>query len=81
MFDLGIAMQNLALAAYGLGLGSVHIGLFDAVQVAQILNVPPDMAVVEIMPLGYPDEDPRPPLRKEIHDFVFDNIYGQALNV
>ena len=35
MFDVGLAMENLVLAATALGLGTVHVGLFDAQKVAQ----------------------------------------------
>ncbi|MCK5589986.1 MAG: nitroreductase family protein, partial [Dehalococcoidales bacterium] len=35
MFDVALAMQNLALAAHSLGLGTVHVGAFDAQKVAQ----------------------------------------------
>ncbi len=79
MFDVGIAMQNLALAAYGIGLGTVHVGLFDAGQVARLLEVPGDIAVVALMPLGFPDEDPKPPRRKEPSEFVYEDTYGQPL--
>ena len=34
MFDVALAMQNLALAAHSLGLGTVHLGAFDAGKVA-----------------------------------------------
>ena len=38
MFDVALAMQNLTLAAHSLGLGTVHIGAFDASQAASILR-------------------------------------------
>ncbi|MFC2035991.1 nitroreductase family protein [Chloroflexota bacterium] len=71
MFDVALAMQNLVLAAHSLGLGTVHVGLFDAVRTASILKVPEGFCVVELTPLGYPDEvrDPRP--RKELSEIVF----------
>ncbi len=77
MFDLALAIQNLTLAAHSLGLGTVHVGLFDAKEVAQILNVPETIAVVELMPLGYPAETPAERPRKELKDIVFYNKYGQ----
>jgi len=58
MFDVALAMQNLALAAHSLGLGTVHVGAFDARKVAAILGVPTGFCVVEMTPLGYPDEQP-----------------------
>ena len=71
MFDVALAMQNMALAAHALGLGTVHVGLFDAQKAEEIIDVPPGMAVVEMMPLGYPDEEPTAPRRKELEEFAF----------
>jgi len=76
MFDVALAMQNLVLAAHSLGLGTVHVGLFDANEAAEILEVPPGFCVVEMTPLGYPDQvrDPRP--RKELSEIVFYDKYA-----
>ena len=76
MFDVALAMQNLALAAHSIGLGTVHVGLFDAKEVAKLLNVPDDVAVVEMTPLGYPDEQPPAPRRKELAEIVFQEKYS-----
>ncbi len=75
MFDVGLALQNVTLAAHALGLGTVHVGLFDASEVARILGVPDNITVVELMPLGWPDEEPPTRPRKEISEFVFYNKY------
>ena len=77
MFDLALAMQNMSLAAYSLGLGTVHIGLLDAAEAAKILGVPDNVVVVELIPLGWPDEEPAAPSRKEINEFVFFEKYQQ----
>jgi len=79
MFDVALAMQNIALAAYALGLGTVHVGLFDAQKAAEILDVPPEMAVVEMMPLGHSAEQPTAPRRKELGDFVFFEKFGRKV--
>jgi nitroreductase len=71
MYDVALAMQNLTLAAHALGLGTVHIGAFDAIKVAEILGVPQGYAVVAMTPLGYPDEAPNPRPRKELTEIVF----------
>ncbi len=78
MFDVGIAMQNLALAAYSLGLGTVHVGLLDAAKAAEALGLPPGVVFVEMTPLGYPDEPPRVIPRKDISEIVFYEKYGQS---
>jgi nitroreductase len=77
MFDTALAMQNLALAACATGLGTVHVGLFDAKEAARILEVPENVAVVEMTPLGYPDEEPKAPQRKELSEIVFKEKYGR----
>jgi len=76
MFDVALAMQNLALAAHSLGLGTVHVGGFDAKQVADILEVPSGFCVVSMTPLGYPDQEPKVRPRKELSEVVFYDKYG-----
>jgi len=76
MFDVALAMEHLVLAAHSRGLATVHVGRFDAKKVADILEVPQGYCVVEMTPLGYPDQvrDPRP--RKELSEIIFYNRFG-----
>ncbi len=76
MFDVALAMQNLTLAAHSLGLGTVHVGAFDAKEAATILEVPQGFCVVEMIPLGYPDQEPKEAPRKELSEIVFYDRYG-----
>ncbi len=76
MFDLGIATQNLCLTAWSLGLGTVHIGFFDHKKAKEVLGLPEDVEVVELIPLGYPDHEPKAPPRKSLSDFVHWNRFG-----
>jgi len=76
MFDVALAMQNLTLAAHSLGLGTVHIGAFDAQKVAQLLSVPQGVVVLEMILLGYPAEKGKIPSRKELSELVFYESYG-----
>ena len=76
MFDIGIAMENLVLAAHSLGLGTVHVGFFDAKKAEAILGLPEGYAVVEMTPLGYPDGEARTPPRKELAEIVFNDKFG-----
>jgi nitroreductase len=81
MFDMGIALQNLCLAAHGVGLGTVHVGAFNAQKVKEILKVPECIAVVEMIPVGFPDQETKTPARKEIKDFVFSNEYKRSADL
>jgi len=70
MFDLGIASQNLSLAAQALGLGSVILGLFDHDQAAKVLKVPQGFELVTLIPVGVPAKIPSAPNRREISEFT-----------
>jgi len=76
MFDVALAMQNLTLAAHSLGVGTVHLGAFDAKKVATILGIPEGFCVVSMAPLGYPDQEPKVRPRKELSEIVFYDKYG-----
>ncbi len=76
MYDVALAMQNLVLAAHSVGLGTVHVGFFDAKKIAAVLEVPPGFCVVEMTPLGYPDQEPAPRPRKELSEIVSYDRYG-----
>jgi nitroreductase len=77
MLDVGLAMENLVLAAASLGLGTVHVGLFDSDKVAAVLNVPDNYYIVEMTPLGYPEFQPNPRPRKSLADIVTYDKFGQ----
>ena len=74
-FDIALTMQNVALAACSLGLATVHVALLDAGEVAKVLGVPENLAVVELMPLGWPEGEQAAPARKDISEFVFYERY------
>ena len=70
MYDLGLATQNLCLAAHDSGLGTVIVGLFDHDRVGEVINLPGNHEVLVLIPLGYPDQDPKPPKRRERDEFI-----------
>ncbi|MBT3274572.1 MAG: nitroreductase [Spirochaetales bacterium] len=53
--DVAIAMDHMTLAAVAEGLGTCWIGGFDAEKVKEILGIPEDIVVVEMLPIGYPE--------------------------
>ena len=75
MFDTGLAMQNLCLAAHGLGLGTVIVGMFDHKKAEQVLGVPEGVEVVAITPVGYPASGGGTTKRRELSEFVFYDRY------
>jgi len=55
--DVAIALDHMSLVAVELGLGTCWIGAFDEGKIKEILGIPNDVRVVELMPIGYPKFD------------------------
>ena len=53
--DVAIAVDHLTLAARAEGLGTCWIGSFDNEGIKKFLNIPEDVNVVALTPLGYPE--------------------------
>ena len=73
MFDTALAVENMCLAIHALGLGTVILGLFEADEAEQALNVPEGYRIVVLMPIGVPAREGKAPPRKEMADLVIDN--------
>lgn len=56
LLDVAIAMDHLTLAARAVGLGTCWIGSFSNADIKTYLNIPEDVQVVALTPLGYPSE-------------------------
>jgi nitroreductase len=68
--DLAIALENMALAAVDLGLGSCWIGAFSQNSVKKILGVPDKYRVDALLPIGYPAGAREKSPRKLMTDIV-----------
>ncbi|MBI2354725.1 MAG: nitroreductase family protein [Deltaproteobacteria bacterium] len=72
MADVGIAAENIMLAAHAQGLGSVFVGVFDEEGVGELLDIPPEIRIVGLFPIGYPLEEGKgAPKRKPLDEIVF----------
>ena len=69
MFDAGLAAQTLCLAAWDMGIGSIILGAFDPA-IAQVAELPEGERVAALIALGWPDETPAAPRRKEVADIL-----------
>ena len=56
--DAGAAIQNIALAAVELGLGTCWIASFDKTAVAEALDLPSSSHPLYLVAVGYPGESP-----------------------
>ena len=68
--DVAIALEHIALQAAELGLGTCWIGSFDPAKVGQILNIPAEITIIELMALGYPADSKTEPKREPMDRIV-----------
>lgn len=71
--DLGMAAQNIMLAAYALGLGSCAIASFISRAVNRLLNVHDTLEVKLLISIGYPVHTPKIPPRRSLSELVYVN--------
>ncbi len=77
VIDLAIAIDHMSLAAVELGLGSCWIGAFYEEEVKKILDIPQEVRVVEMLALGYSDQEPiEPKVRLALEKIAFFNKWG-----
>jgi nitroreductase len=74
--DIGLATQNLLLAAHSLGLGACPIGSFHHQGVTMFLELPPGVQPILLVALGYPAVKPTPPGRRPLGDVCFAEAWG-----
>lgn len=68
--DVAIAIDHMTLAAVEQGLGTCWIGAFSEPEVKEILGIPEQIRVVELLALGYPAETPAARRRKKLDEIV-----------
>ena len=68
--DVSISLEHIALMATELDLATCWIGSFDAEKVKQVLAIPKDIAIIELMALGYPEKDSRQTTREPVKNTV-----------
>jgi len=78
LIDVAIAVDHLTLAARNEGLGTCWIGSFDNQTIKRLLEIPEDMNVVAVVPMGYPKGDAfrETDLRKPLEEIVCIDRYS-----
>ncbi|MCG8531627.1 MAG: nitroreductase family protein [Desulfovibrionales bacterium] len=70
MYDLGIATQNLCLAAHSLGLGTVVVGWYNIDDAEKVIKTPVGTELVSLIPVGYRNQKGVRPKHKPVEEFV-----------
>jgi nitroreductase len=73
--DTTIAMQNIVIAAWALGIGSCWIGACNEEKVKKLLKIPDKWKFVGLLTLGYPAEQPKPRKKKKFEELFNFNSF------
>ncbi|MGD8566005.1 MAG: nitroreductase family protein [Candidatus Bathyarchaeota archaeon] len=73
--DTTIALQNIVIAAWTLGIGSCWIGACNEEKVKELLKIPDKWKFVALVTLGYPAEHPRPRKKKSFEKMFSFNSF------
>jgi len=69
--DAAIVCTHMMLQAADLGIGSCWVGYFNAQQISQVLELPENVTVSALLPIGYPAENAQPaPLHSQYRDYA-----------
>ncbi|KON30148.1 hypothetical protein AC480_01815 [miscellaneous Crenarchaeota group archaeon SMTZ1-55] len=75
--DTTIALQNMVIAAWMMGVGSCWVGDFNENRVQQLLKIPNKWKVVALVSFGYPAEQPKQRRKKSITELVSFNGFSE----
>ncbi|MEA3488786.1 MAG: nitroreductase family protein [Candidatus Omnitrophota bacterium] len=68
--DVAISIDHMTLKAVEEGLGTCWVGAFNEVKAREVLGVPDEIRLVELLALGYPTHIPGGKTRKELGEIV-----------
>lgn len=81
LFDSGLIMGNLLLAATAEGLSTCIVSWFDEKAIKGVLNIPDKYRVIAFTPLGLSSESVNTRSRKKLDEITFHNSWGKAINI
>ncbi len=73
-----IAIEHIVLHAVELGLGTCWVRWFDDNKVKEILEIPNNIEIIALLPLGYPAEEPPQRPRFTLEKIVYCEKYGAS---
>jgi nitroreductase len=79
--DTANAAMSILLAAQGLGLASCWVGSFDEERVKDILETPPHLRPLVILPIGYSAEHPKGKNRIHYETLTYFNKYNEKFDI
>jgi len=68
--DVAIALEHMCLQAVELGLAGCWIGSFYPEKIKTLLQIPKDIAIIELLAIGYPADKYTTPQRQPLKNIV-----------
>jgi nitroreductase len=69
-FNVAIAIEHIVLRSLDYGLGTCWVRLLDSKRVKELFNWDDNIGVIALLPIGYPNENPKPRKRMNIEDLM-----------
>lgn len=69
-YDLGLHNMLFLLKAKEMGLDTLVMGIRDAQKLREVLDIPENEEIGAVLALGYADEEPKKPRRRELDDIA-----------
>jgi nitroreductase len=79
--DVMTAVEHMVLSAWSLGYGTCWIGAFREEDVREVLGIPEKMSVINLLPIGVPDQSPEARGRKPLEELFHDGRFGKPLSL
>lgn len=70
IFNHGVAVEHLCLAAAEQGLGTCWVCNFDAPQCSEVLGLPENLEPAVLIPVGYAEDEPTEKKRKPLNEIL-----------
>ena len=77
--DVMIAVEHMVLSAWSLGYGTCWIGAFTEEDVKELLAIPKEMTVINLLPIGVPDVNPEKRSRKPFEEIFHYERYATTI--
>lgn len=79
LLDIGMAAENIMIAAVELGLGSCAIVSFSGEPIKKLLDIPEEMKLVLLLSMGYPSSEPILRPKKPTEEIAYSERFGKRL--
>jgi nitroreductase len=79
--DVMTAVEHMVLVAWSIGYGTCWIGAFNEDKVKELLGIPKEMTVINLLPIGVPDQLPEAKTRKSFEEIFNEEKFGEPLRI